>query len=463
MCPDQLFAALSAWYMCAISFNRWCSVCRPSTYFFRTTTSAVKSTSSATGIVKNIHREKKLGVSPSLLSTLAHRMSLDCCCCLKHSRKYRQHLQAFRYIAVITFIGILTCLYPVFMHELRPVMSTNKHVFDLNQKTSRTISIVWSRCYYSRKHEYVYDIIGIILSSFLHILPLTSVAVMNIMIIVRLRKRQRIMLNASHSTRVVSVHHKQPDSARDLRESTSCRFNNSTTKEIRPARMTKSLSQRSLTTHKDQETSTDASIQTGRKRHNKTVVTAGSAAPSRHQARDRNITIMLVSVALSYLILTLPYRLFWSYNVYIKRMHPDKLSSSVYLLKMHHIDHVLRTIRNIHYGTNFIFFIFLSKPFRRKFRQLFRPKQLYSAAHRAEQNSNTYTCNAVKGFDPQEYPWKADDVRANQLRHNIIEDDGAVEKECSRRNSRDSDDSIRSKQLHSIVHLGQSAPVNGFV
>ena len=30
MCPDQLFAALSAWYMCAISFNRWYSVCRPS-------------------------------------------------------------------------------------------------------------------------------------------------------------------------------------------------------------------------------------------------------------------------------------------------------------------------------------------------------------------------------------------------------------------------------------------------
>ena len=42
MCPDQLFAALSAWYMCAISFNRWYSVCRPSSYFFRTTASAFR-------------------------------------------------------------------------------------------------------------------------------------------------------------------------------------------------------------------------------------------------------------------------------------------------------------------------------------------------------------------------------------------------------------------------------------
>ena len=55
-------------------------------------------------------------------------------------------------------------------------------------------------------------------------------------------------------------------------------------------------------------------------------------------------------------------------------MNPEKLKSSVYLLKMHYIDHVLRTIRNIHYGTNFVFFIFLSKTFRRKFRQIFIEK-----------------------------------------------------------------------------------------
>jgi hypothetical protein len=83
---------------------------------------------------------------------------------------------------------------------------------------------------------------------------------------------------------------------------------------------------------------------------------------------------MLVTIALSYLILTIPYRLFWLYNVYIKRMYPEKLNSSIYLLNMHYIDHVFRTIRNIHYGTNFLFFIFLSKTFRRKVQRLFREK-----------------------------------------------------------------------------------------
>jgi hypothetical protein len=38
---------------------------------------------------------------------------------------------------------------------------------------------------------------------------------------------------------------------------------------------------------------------------------------------------------------------------------------------MHDIDHVLRTIRHVHYGTNFIFFILLSRTFRRRFQQIF--------------------------------------------------------------------------------------------
>ena len=45
MCPDQLFAALSAWYMCAISFNRWYSVWRPSSYFIRQSFQAARAPS----------------------------------------------------------------------------------------------------------------------------------------------------------------------------------------------------------------------------------------------------------------------------------------------------------------------------------------------------------------------------------------------------------------------------------
>jgi hypothetical protein len=142
------------------------------------------------------------------------------------------------------------------------------------------------------------------------------------------------------------------------------------------------------TNRKDQATSTDLSIQTPRPSAQQLNIPTHTSIEKRHHSRDRAITIMLVSVALSYLILTLPYRLFWSYNVYIKRMYPEKLNSSIYLLKMHYIDHVLRTIRNIHYGTNFVFFIFLSKTFRRKFQQIFIEKFL-QIIHRNTSNINT--------------------------------------------------------------------------
>lgn len=130
-----------------------------------------------------------------------------------------------------------------------------------------------------------------------------------------------------------------------------------------------SLQPASTITHKDQATSTDLPMMIPRASNLKLPMPVKNATARTHHSRDRTITIMLVSVALSYLILTLPYRLFWSYNVYIKRLHPERLKSPFYLLKMHYIDHVLRTIRHIHYGTNFMFFIFLSKTFRRLFRR----------------------------------------------------------------------------------------------
>ena len=195
MCPDQLFAALSAWYMCAISFNRWYSVCRPSSFFFRTTTT--NTSGLASGPISNntseTNRGRKKHSSGSSIHSISVCFPLNCCSCLIRNMKFQQHLQAFRSIAFITLMGILCCLYPIFMHELRPIISTNEHYFDLKKKITHTYSIIWKRCYYSEKHEYAYDIIGIILSCFLHILPLTFVAAMNIMIIVRLRQRQRLM------------------------------------------------------------------------------------------------------------------------------------------------------------------------------------------------------------------------------------------------------------------------------
>jgi hypothetical protein len=377
MCPDQLFAALSAWYMCAISFNRWYSVCRPSSYFFRTsaTTNLFPNTS---GTINNntndINRGKKKHSSGSSLqsnsSFLLLRFPFNCCYCLTRNLKYRQHLQAFRSIAFITLMGFLCCLYPIFMHELRPIISTNEHIFDLKHKTTHTYAVVWIRCYYSRKHEYAYDVIGIILSCLLHILPLTFVAAMNIMIIVRLRQRQRLMSISTNLLQSQMLENKRKKSCNTLNTRVSYTFDSPS-----PNNQSRLGSQSaSITTRKDQATSTDLSIQTPRLSGQQLNIPTNNTTPKRHHSRDRTITIMLVSVALSYLILTLPYRLFWSYNVYIKRMHPEKLNSSIYLLRMHYIDHVLRTIRNIHYGTTFVFFIFLSKTFRRKFRQIFIEK-----------------------------------------------------------------------------------------
>jgi hypothetical protein len=389
MCPDQLFAALSAWYMCAISFNRWYSVCRPSSFFFRTATS-VSGTTSVTVNNNNTnennrgpkkHSSGSILSSPSLMSFF---FPLYCCYCLTRNTKYRQHLQAFRSMGIITLLGILCCLYPIFMHELRPVISTNKHIFDLTHKITHTYAVVWKRCYYSRRHEYAYDIIGIILSSFLHILPLTFVAAMNIMIIVRLRQRQRLMSVSENFTESSKLTNNRKVPLSFVQKQFSSRFSSSSRKKTgsnknTQVEMTKLSAKSSLiTTHKDQATLTDSPIHTAKSKTSQIIVRLNSEMPRRHHSRDRTITIMLVSVALSYLILTLPYRLFWSYNVYIKRMYPEKLNSSVYLLKMHYIDHVLRTIRNIHYGTNFVFFIFLSKTFRRKFRQLFIGKLLHA-------------------------------------------------------------------------------------
>jgi hypothetical protein len=274
------------------------------------------------------------------------------------------------------------------MHELRPVISTNQHYFDLTQKITHTYAIVWKRCYYSRKHEYAYDIIGIILSSFLHILPLTFVAAMNIKIIVRLRQRQHLMSIAANPSQSTALINKKQDKLNYSQKHIS--FKLDTLSSInQQTDLVKTPIQSSLpTTHKDQSTITDLPIRKSRTKKSEVIFGLSSTVPRRHHSRDRTITIMLVSVALSYLILTLPYRLFWSYNVYIKRMHPEKLNSSVYLLKMHHIDHVLRTIRNIHYGTNFIFFIFLSKTFLRKFRQLFVGKFLDASSRLFNRNFN---------------------------------------------------------------------------
>jgi hypothetical protein len=258
------------------------------------------------------------------------------------------------------------------MHELRPITLRNEHIFDLKHKITHTYPVVWQRCYYSQKHEYAYDIIGIILSCFLHILPLTFVGAMNIMIIVRLRQRQRLMSVSTNLLQSQTLVDRRKRSAVNL----PTRYSYGTESSVSDQRNRISFQSTLSTTRKDQATSTDLTIQTPRPSAQQLTIPSNTSTPKRHHSRDRRITVMLVSLALSYLILTLPYRLFWSYNVYIKRMYPDKLSSSIYLLKMHYIDHILRTIRNIHYGTNFVFFIFLSKTFRRKFRQIFIEKFL---------------------------------------------------------------------------------------
>jgi hypothetical protein len=220
-------------------------------------------------------------------------------------------------------------------------------------------------------------------------LPLTFVAAMNIMIIVRLRQRQRLMTVSANLLQSPVIKSKKRKSVNYLQKRISYTFNVVSRKDER--RQRHSSQPILITTRKDQATSTDVSIQTPRPSSNQLTIPSSIATSKRHHSRDRTITIMLVSVALSYLILTLPYRLFWSYNVYIKRMYPDKLKSSVYLLKMHYIDHVLRTIRNIHYGTNFVFFIFLSKTFRRKFRQIFIEKFFQATTRLFNRNSPVNT------------------------------------------------------------------------
>jgi hypothetical protein len=405
MCPDQLFAALSAWYMCAISFNRWYSVCRPSSYFLQHSFQAPRALPASSNTHSNEtndgQRKPSSGsVLPSSSSLILFCIPLDYCCCLINNIKYRQHLQAFRSIGIITLLGILCCLYPIFMHELRPILATNQHYFDLSQKITRTRAVIWQRCYYSRKHEYAYDIIGIILSCLLHILPLTFVAAMNIMIIVRLRQRQRIMSFRTNPIQSPALIQKKRTPLNYLRKHISY------TKTDR----IKSPLEFTTTIQKDQSTLTDSPPPTAQINQPQVVRKLPSTVPKRHQSRDRTITIMLVSVALSYLILTLPYRLFWSYNVYIKRMYPDKLNSSMYLLKMHYIDHVLRTIRNIHYGTNFVFFIFLSKTFRRKFRQLFMGKFLHTSHRFFHKNTNR---NNIKTTAFQEHPSKLEETTEN--------------------------------------------------
>jgi hypothetical protein len=460
MCPDQLFAALSAWYMCAISFNRWSSVCRPSSYFSRQLFQASRPIPASinNNINENNYGQKKPSsgsIIPSSASSLVPLcFPFDCACCLTNNiNKYRQHLQAFRSIGIITLLGILCCLYPIFMHELRSVILTDQHVFDLTQKVTHTYAVVWKRCYYSRKHEYAYDIIGIILSCLLHILPLTFVAVMNITIIVRLRQR-RLMSIGTNSIQSTVLIHKKNVQLKSLRKHIPYKLNSSSQKNSK----TDSITHLSplTTTHKDQSTLTDLPIQTSKSNHPQVVIRLHSTTAKRHQARDRTITMMLVSVALSYLILTIPYRLFWSYNVYIKRMYPEKLNSSVYLLKMHYIDHVLRTIRNIHYGTNFVFFIFLSKTFRRKFQQLFIGKFLHTSNRLFNRNINKN--NNIETIYLHKSPSKLEEINENHQNLTINN-----KHECSKTSSFNEtpslidDAHIQEDELHSIVELERHA------
>ncbi len=452
MCPDQLFAALSAWYMCAISFNRWSSVCRPSSYFTRQSFQVLKSFPLCMNNNNNINennykqREQSTGsVTLSSSSLIPLCFPFDCCCCLTNNIKYRQHLQAFRSIGIITLLGILCCLYPIFMHEIRPVISTNQHFFDLTQKITHTYAVVWKRCYYSQKHEYAYDIIGIILSCLLHILPLTFVAGMNIMIIVRLRKR-RLMSIGTNPIQSTPIIHKKRVRLNYLRKHISYKLNSSSHKNPKIDRNKSSFEL--TTTHKDQSTLTDLPIHSIKSNHSQVITRLHNNTPKRHHARDRTITIMLVSVALSYLILTIPYRLFWSYNVYIKRIHPEKLNSSVYLLKMHYIDHVLRTIRNIHYGTNFVFFIFLSKTFRRKFQQLFTGKFLHASSRLLNRNSNQNNTKIQKRLS------KLEEIDENHQNQTIInKNEYSNKKSYNETPSLIDDAHIKEDKLYSIVKL----------
>ncbi|CAF3440301.1 unnamed protein product [Rotaria socialis] len=402
MCFDQLFATLSAWYMCAISFNRWYSVCRPSSYFFRITTSNLwGSTFGTTNNNTNyINREQKKQSSGSIGAQSSSLFvpfcfPMNCCSCLTHNIKVQQHLQAFRSIACMTLLGILFCLYPISMNELQPFVSTNKYNFGLEHNKSDSDAPVWYRCYVNKRHEYAYDVIGIVLSLFLHILPLAFVAAMNVMIIIRLKQRQYRMTVASNFLQTQTLA-KKSKPINSLKKKLTYQLNSLPKSNRRCKERNSIRSQPTLIINrKDQATSTDLSIQTFHLPSQASIKSNDMKTPRRHHLRDRTITIMLVSVALSYLILTLPYRLFWSYNVYLKRVKPTILQSSLYLSKMHYIDHVLRTIRNIHYGTNFVFFIFLSKTFRRKFRQIFIERFFQATNRLFHRDSTTIHTNHI--------------------------------------------------------------------
>ena len=393
MCFDQLFAALSAWYMCAISFNRCFSVYRPLSYFLRISSETRRK------IHHETDRRQETNTCVSLLSSFSSRITnyyYCCCCCLTRSIKYRQHLQAFRNIGIITLLGILSCLYPIFMHEIRSLVAVNQHVFDLKNDRSHIHSVIWKRCYYSRQHEYVYDIIGIFLSFFLHILPLTFVAAMNIMIIIKLRQRRRhAICTSTNMKRISRRNNKEHVSLNYFNKHNSYQCNElrqeieEQTYDIPPNLFKSSEKSISTRKQKDELTITNSSVgDIKTKTSSKIIKRRQNVTHERRYSRDRTITIMLVSVALSYLILTLPYRLFWSYNIYIKHRHLKKLNSSNYLLRMYYIDHVLRTIRNIHYSTNFIFFIIVSNAFYRNFRQLFIENILRRVFNRNTNNTH---------------------------------------------------------------------------
>ncbi|CAF0757436.1 unnamed protein product [Didymodactylos carnosus] len=381
MCSDQLFAALSAWYMCAISFNRWRSVCRPSTFYMNNNNNKNNNNKRCTYNSNSSHRKQS---SSHMLFSILHP----------------QNLKSFRSIAIITVISILLSCIPIFFHELRPVMSSDAYMFNVNKIIGHTHSVIWKRCYYSHQHERIYDVIGILLSIILHIIPLTVVAGMNIMIITRLHHRHTLSTSSianpvKHLDKKNLIIHKEQKSklSIDIQEPICA--------PVIPLSMSLKRQQRHVSLPYLQKRVLFTGVSLKRSKTDKKMinheidysnVTIDEPQErrfiSRHCSRDRTITIMLVSVAVSYLVLTLPYRLLWISNVWVKRSYPERLSSTSYAWKMHYIDHFLRTVRNIHFATNFIFFILLSKAFREKFRQLFIDKFKSIISNQPNNNNN---------------------------------------------------------------------------
>ncbi|CAF1041447.1 unnamed protein product [Didymodactylos carnosus] len=372
MCPDQMFAALSAWCMCIISFNRWRSVCRPSSFYMNNNNNNNNN---------NIHKKKSF------------RYLLFC---ILHHR----NLKAFRTVALITLILILLSCIPIFFHELRPVIPSDMQMFDLNREVEHTYLLIWKRCYYSYQHEHIYSIIGIILTIILHIIPLAFVAGANIMIIARLHHRQ-ILSSSSVSYIVKNVIKENTDASNEQKPKLTIDIQHYASiislplprrqQQFLPPFLRKRATFSHITTG---HTITDKKLPSSSIDNGKYIINKPQEKrlSSRHCSRDRTITIMLVSLAISYLVLTVPYRLLWIWNVWIKHAHPELLSSSNYAWKMHYIDHFLKTIRNIHFATNFIFFIFLSKTFRQKFRQLFINQFKKVVNNQQTNNNNTVVC-----------------------------------------------------------------------